>query len=179
MKQPYLLIGVCLRPHGVNGELLIKSLGDDDTRFQQGLLCYVTEEFGTKPLSSLRLKSARSTPRGLLLEFDGIDTREKAKALTGRYLAVSRDDAVELNDAFEFYYGDLLGMRVIDERKGPLGTVQDIMDTGTADILVVKDEGQPDLLFPFLKSIIQQIDQEEDVIQVILPPGLYELYRGA
>ena len=91
---------------------------------------------------------------------------------------MSRDDAAELNDAFEFYYGDLLGMRVIDERKGPLGTVRDIMDTGTVDILV-KDEGQPDPLFPFLKSIIRQIDQEEDVIQVILPPGLYELYRGA
>lgn len=178
MKQPYLLTGVCLRPHGVNGELLVKDLGDDDTRFQKGLLCYVTEAFETPPDQSLRLLAARPTPRGILMTFEGIDTKEKAQALTGRYLAVSREDAPALIDADECYYGDLLGIDVEDAIHGHLGAVADILDTGSADILVVKEEGLNDLLFPFLKSIVKTIDLETNRMAIALPPGLFELYRG-
>ena len=40
MRRPYLLIGVCQRAHGVKGEVLVKSLTDDDGRFHPGLLCF-------------------------------------------------------------------------------------------------------------------------------------------
>lgn len=177
MKRPYLLIGACQRPHGVKGELLVKSLTEDDGRFFEGLVCYVMDDTGQEPVERLTLTGCRPTPRGLLLSFDGIGGREQARRLTGKRLAVKREDALALADEFEFYYGDLLGAEVQDCQRGLLGSVTDILEAGSGDILFVSQPGEADILIPFRRSIVKAVDPECTTITVDLPQGLYELYR--
>ena len=81
MKRDYLLIGVCQRPHGVKGEVLVKSLTDDDQRFFQGLTCTLLDHPDAPAGKSLTLSAARPVPQGLLLTFEGIMTREEARRL--------------------------------------------------------------------------------------------------
>ncbi len=179
MKRPYLLIGACQRAHGVKGEVLVKSLTDDPDRFIPGLICYAMDETGESPVRQLTLSGCRPTPQGFLLSFDGIETRDAARLLTGSRLAVKREDAVPLADSFEFYYGDLIGAGVFDKEKGDLGSITDIIRAGNGDILVVSREGEKDLLIPFLRSIIQKVDIGSGRIDLCLPDGLYPLYRQA
>ncbi len=177
MKRPYLLIGACQRAHGIKGEILVKSLTEDNERFFQGLVCYAMDSAGEGPVEGLTLSGCRPTPQGLLLTFDGISTREAARRLTGKTLAVKREDALALTDEFEFYYGDLLGAELVDRQRGLLGSVTDILNAGSGIILLVSQAGEPDILIPFLRSIITAIDPECTTIQVDLPQGLFELYR--
>ncbi|NLA71171.1 MAG: hypothetical protein GX850_01870, partial [Clostridiaceae bacterium] len=114
MKCPYLLIGYCQRAHGVLGEVLVKNLSDDDARFFKGLSCQLMSSADTTPHGQLKIVKVRSTPQGLILAVEGIETREAAGRLAGTYLAVSRENAVELEDEYEFYSGDLIGAHVKD-----------------------------------------------------------------
>ncbi|HHX30307.1 MAG TPA: 16S rRNA processing protein RimM [Clostridiaceae bacterium] len=177
MKRPYLIIGVCQRPHGTGGEILVKSLTDDDTRFFEGLTCYLLEDAEGKPLERLSLSGARPTDKGLLLSFSGIESRDRVRALSGRYLAVKRENALALESDDEFYYGDLIGLAVTDRKAGPLGRIFDILDAGSGEILIVRQEGDKDVLIPFLRSIILKTDADAGQMEVLLPDGLLELYR--
>ncbi|HZK28862.1 MAG TPA: ribosome maturation factor RimM [Clostridia bacterium] len=177
MKCPFLLIGYCQRAHGVRGEVLVKSLTDDNARFFKGLSCYLTTGADVPPHDQLKLTDTRPTPRGLLLSFEKIDTREEADCLAGFYLAVSREDALALEDEDEFYSGDLIGAQVHDRQRGKLGRVTDILNAGSGDILVVCEPPEKDLLIPFRRAIVQSVDPDHDVIEVDLPQELFELYR--
>ena len=178
MKRPHLLIGVCQRPHGIGGEVLVKSLTDDDRRFFQGLTCYALAGADAPLGQALVLSAARPVPQGLLLSFEGITTREEARQLGGRYLAVRRQDALPLEGPDDFYSGDLIGMRVEDSLSGDLGHVADIMNSGSGDILVVEREGDKEVLIPFLKTLVDSVDLDKNLIQVRLPLGLLDLYRS-
>ena len=177
MKRAYLLIGVCQRPHGVKGEVLVKSLTDDDQRFFQGLTCTLLDHPDAPAGKSLTLSAARPVPQGLLLTFEGIMTREEARRLGGSYLAVRRQDALPLESPDEFYTGDLIGMRVKDSLWGDLGAVADVMNAGSGDILIVAKEGDKEVLIPFLRNLVLSVDLDSNLIEVQLPQGLIELYR--
>ena len=177
MKRAYLLIGVCQRPHGVKGEVLVKSLTDDDQRFFQGLTCTLLDHPDAPAGKSLTLSAARPVPQGLLLTFDGIISREDARQLGGSYLAVRREDALPLESPDDFYSGDLIGMQVKDSLWGDLGAVVDVMNAGSGDILIVAKEGEREVLIPFMKNLILSVDLDSNLIEVQLPQGLMELYR--
>ena len=50
-------------------------------------------------------------------------------------------------------------------------------DTGAHYVLLVEKAGEADLLIPFIRQNIVEIDQQNERIRVKLPDGLYELYR--
>lgn len=177
MRRPHLLVGVCQRAHGVKGEVLVKSLTDDDSRFFPGLVCQLMSGIDSEPVGSCRLLGVRPVPQGLLLSFEGVESREAAQSFSGVYLAVRREEAIELRDQYEFYSGDLIGMRVSDREAGLLGQVADILDTGSGQILLVEKEGEESVLIPFLRAVILSVDLDSDEIKVDLPPGLLALYR--
>ena len=179
MKSPRLLIGYLRRAHGVRGDILAKSLTDDDARFMEGLGCLLVKNKDCEPHGKVTITRVRATPSGLLLGFRGCDDRETARRYCGSYLAVNREDAIELRDEDEFYSGDLVGSRVIDRTLGDLGELIDLIDAGGSEVLVVHKTGEKDVLIPFLKSIVQSVDIEAGTIEVVLPEGLYELYRGS
>ncbi len=178
MKSRCLLIAYLQRAHGVRGEIFAKSLTDDDARFKEGLKCLLVKGKDVAPHGEVTISRVRFTPSGLLLGFDGCEDRESAKKFRGSYLAVCRDDALELRDEDEFYTGDLIGARVTDSDLGDLGVLVDLIDAGGSDVLVVRKPGEKDVLIPFLKSIVPNVDIDSATIEVVLPEGLYELYRG-
>ena len=72
---------------------------------------------------------------------------------------------------------DLIGCRVDDAHHGFLGTVADVIQGPAQDVYVVRKEGESDLLFPALKSILQCVDIPARQIRVLLPDGLFDVYR--
>ena len=59
--------------------------------------------------------------------------------LTGALIAITPDQLQVLSED-EFYWRDLVGLRVINREGIELGTVQRLMETGANDVLVVSDE---------------------------------------
>ncbi|MDO4203325.1 MAG: ribosome maturation factor RimM [Selenomonadaceae bacterium] len=159
-----LRIGKIGKTHGVRGELRINSLTDFPERFEGMTEVYVNDEL-------MEIKSVRYQNDVVLMSFKGIENREEAAALTGRYLFVNREDAVELEEG-EYYTIDIIGLEVYDKETGThLGTVTDVLSTGSNDVYVAApvEKGQKDILIPALKTVVSEIDIDGGRMVVTLP----------
>lgn len=170
-----MLIGRIGAAHGLSGEFRVWPLTDDPDRFLGLGACYLTDRRGEAP-QPVRLESSRVLPNHVLVRLSGIDKREDAAALTGRYLAVDRSQAVILPED-SWFICDLIGCAVYDSRLGYLGTIHDVIQNGAQDLLEVRLAGAADLYIPNRRPILLQVDLDAMRINVDLPDGLAEVYR--
>ena len=173
--RPYLDIGRITAAHGVGGEVRVFPLTDRPDRFDGLTECYLTAPDG-KTRRPVRIQSVRPHPPFLLVRLDDVVDRTGAEQLRDFYLTVDRMHAITLPEGSHFIC-DLIGLQVVDTRFGALGRLKDVQQNLSHDVYVVSSEGQPDLLFPALKSIIHRTDLEAGIMEITLPDGLYEIYR--
>lgn len=173
MIRKLLLVGKILGAHGVKGELAVEVFSDDKQRFKPGLTLICISSSGE---SEREVESVRFTNKNAILRFSGIESREEAQKQRGSQLYVRREDALPLAEN-EYYTADLIGLKVFDQDYGELGEIAEMFDTGAHYVLVVKQAAQNDLLIPFTKQVIIEIDQQNDRVEVKLTEGLFELYR--
>ena len=107
----------------------------------------------------------------ILIKFAGIENPEEAELLRGSYLLINRKDAKPLEEG-TYYIVDLLGLEVYTDEGILLGKVDDIFNTGSNDIYVVKDELGKQVLLPGIEDVIKQVDLENRRITVHIIPGL-------
>ena len=73
---------------------------------------------------------------------------------------------------FEYFIADLLGLEVYTDEGVLLGKVDDIYNTGSNDIYVVKDDLGKQILLPGTKEVLKEISLEKEKIVVHLIKGL-------
>lgn len=71
-----------------------------------------------------------------------------------------------------YYIADLLGLEVYTEEGQLLGQVEDIFNTGSNDIYVVKNELGKQILLPGIPDVLKEVDLQKGKIIVHLIPGL-------
>lgn len=71
-----------------------------------------------------------------------------------------------------YYIVDLLGLEVYTDEGQLLGKVDDIFNTGSNDIYVVKDELGKQILLPGIPDVLKNVDLEKGKITVHLINGL-------
>ncbi|NLJ95282.1 MAG: 16S rRNA processing protein RimM [Clostridiaceae bacterium] len=170
-----LVIGRLGKARGLKGEIRVKSLSDDPKRFINLETCQLENEAGNV-LSTKEVVDCRVINQDVWIRFKDVSDRDAAESLRGLYLSVDREDAIPLTED-SFFVVDLIGCSVYDQEKGLLGKVSYIQSNPSADIIYVKKAGEEDLLYPNLKTIVKNIDLENKRIDVVLPDGLYEIYR--
>lgn len=150
-------------PHGVKGEVRVKSFTEDPL----GLVDYspLTDRDGRV----FEIIEARPSKSVLVVRFKDIGTREKAEALNGVDLFVDRNALPETEDEDEFYFEDLIGIKVVDASGETMGSVLAIHDFGAGTILEIRLQTGKSEMFAFTKSAFPQIDLETGVI-VFQPP---------
>ena len=107
----------------------------------------------------------------VLIKIKGIETIEDAEKLRNFYLEVDRDDEPELEEG-KYYIVDLIGLDVYTDENVFLGIVEDIFNTGSNDIYVVKNENGKEILLPGIDDVIKNIDLENKKITVHILKGL-------
>jgi 16S rRNA processing protein RimM len=123
----------------------------------------------------------------LVLKLKGIDDGDAAARLKGRGVYVAREDAPELPEGVH-YIDELVGMLVVDESGRELGRVEDVIETGGADVLRVggaAEDPQPgkkddtgELMIPIARAYVRSIDRVGRRIEVSVPRELLELNRS-
>ncbi len=173
--KDYLIIGKIGGAHGVRGEVKIIPLTDDVRRFSSLTECMILDE-KEHIKETLEVEKTRVDETRTLIKFKGIDDRDEVGKLTGYFIGVTRDNAVKLPEG-RFFIADLIGLTVVDSERGELGTIKDIMNSGSSDIIIVKRKGKNELLIPYLNAIVTNVDLSAGVMSVTLPEGLYEIYE--
>ena len=160
-------IGRLGKTHGVRGEILF--LFDDDVfdrtdadylilRVDGILVPFFIEEY--------RFKSDANA----IVKFDGIDTQERARELTGCDVYFPRSLAE--GDEGDISWSILVGFDILEAQSGKaVGRIAAI-DDATMNILFELEDGR---LVPASEDLITAIDQEARTITMHIPEGLLEL----
>lgn len=103
-----------------------------------------------------------------LVSFSGVDTIRDAERICGCYVLARRDD-LDLPPGV-FAIDELIGRRVADEAEGPIGSIEEVMESPAHDIWVVRgDRGE--VLVPAAPELILELPEEGPIV-VSLPSGL-------
>ncbi|ATC94043.1 16S rRNA processing protein RimM [Pseudoalteromonas tunicata] len=125
---------------------------------------------------SFKVVDWRRHSKGFIAKFANIDDRDQALVYTNAEIFVELSQLPELPQG-EFYWRDLIGMSVTTDKGYSLGIVDDLMETGSNDVLVVKANnndgfGQAERLIPFLTdTVILNVDAEARQITVDWDPS--------
>ena len=165
---PNLEIGQIVNTFGIKGMVKVKPFTDDIRRFDELKTVYVEKNNNQTEYEIEEVKYHKDM---VLIKFKGIDKVEQAEMLRNSYLTVSRDSVEKLEEG-RYYIVDLLGLEVYTDEQILLGTLEDIFNTGSNDIYVVKDKLGKQILLPAIQDVIKQIDIENKKIIVHLLPGL-------
>ncbi len=169
-----IIIGKITGAHGVRGEVKVFPLTDDPRRFLKLKDCFTCGPKYEKP-EAIVCQSARMDRGNVLVKFENVLDRDKAELLRGRFIAVTRDNAVKLKKG-SYFIADLKGLKVIDDDRGEVGVVVDCFETGPQFTLEVKRDARKNLMIPFVKVYCYEVNIEEGYIKCKMPEGLYELY---
>jgi 16S rRNA processing protein RimM len=150
-----IVIGRVSRPHGTKGEIRIEyfNTGDPDF-FSRYQMLFIQGDAGSP--QPYRPLAVRPHKKYILALLEGVRTRAEAEQLRGKAVLVDAADLPSL-DADEYYWHDILGMRVVTEDGGNVGTITEILPTGSNDVYVVR-EGEREVLIPALKEVVASID---------------------
>ena len=109
----------------------------------------------------LTIEGVREATKGdLLVTFAGITTRAQAEAMVGATLAVFRED-LEQPASGEVFQGDLVGLAAVDVNGAPLGTVEEIWNSGPVPNLVIRGGPRGELMVPFIDEFVPEVDLEK------------------
>ncbi|HPL98588.1 MAG TPA: ribosome maturation factor RimM [Bacillota bacterium] len=163
----YLSIGQIINTHGLRGAVKVYPLTDDISRFEKLKEVYVEENDG---IVKYKVESVKFLSSTVSVKLKGVDSEEAANKLRGSYIKVDRKSAVKLPKD-TYFICDLIDLEVYDEKGLLLGTVKDVLQTGSNDVYVIQSSGK-DILIPALKDIVKKIDLENKKILVEMPEGL-------
>jgi 16S rRNA processing protein RimM len=101
--------------------------------------------------------------KAVVAEIEGVTTREHAQELTNCEIGITPEQMGELPED-EFYWRDLIGCEVVNTNGYNMGKVQEIVETGSNDVLLVKANakdgfGKTERMIPFVtEQFIKQVD---------------------
>ena len=167
MKEK-LEVGQIVNTFGIKGFVKIYPYVNDIKRFDDLKTVYIKVKNEQKILEIEEVKYQKNM---VLAKFKGIETVEEANKLRNSYVEIDRKDAIPLEEG-EYFIADLLGLDVYIDTGEKLGVLEDIYNTGSSDIYVVKNELGKQFLLPYIDEVIKKIDLENGRITVHLIEGL-------
>lgn len=112
-----------------------------------------------------KLKGLKSHANGVVVLLDGVADRTSAEAMKGVLVGAPRE-ALPATDKDEFYWGDLIGLDVVNSEDERLGRVAGLIETGANDVLRVVADDETERLLPFVSAVVLVVDKPAGCIRV-------------
>lgn len=161
-----IVLGRIVAPFGTQGWVKVHPFGDDPLAWRkmpQWWVC-ADSEAAAESWRPLTLRGCHMQGRSLAAAFDGVKDRSAAEALDGLYIGAPRE-ALPAPAKDEYYWADLVGLRVENRAGEILGTVGSLLSTGAHDVLQVED-GEAERLIPFVAAYVDGVDLDARLIRV-------------
>lgn len=165
-------LGRVARPQGRHGEVAVDPWTAMPERFCRLSRVYV-DGGGGEP-RALRVESARIHKGRPVLKLEGISDIGEAESLRGQELRIPEGELEPLPEG-TFYQYRIRGFTVRDRTRGELGIVENVLETGGTDVLVVRGRGGEETLVPLCFEIVKNIDPLGESVDIDAPEGLVSL----
>ncbi len=169
----FLPVGGVAKPHGIRGEFCIKSYADSPLLF--GRVAAIFLQDGKKSPKPYTVTSWREHKGFMLLKCAGINDRDQAEALRGFTVLIHEDELPELPEG-EHYIVDMLGCRVQLEDGSDIGTLKYFYENTEQDTWVILTDDGKEVLLPAVPEFVSDVDLDAEVIVIVPPEGLLDLY---
>ena len=160
-RQRRIVLGRIAGPHGIRGWVRVRS----NTEPPANILRYAPWQVGRDGRwSPIGVAEGRAQGHGVTARLDGCRDRDAACGYRGCEIAVERSRLPDLEDD-EYYWADLVGLRVVTAGGVHLGEVERMMETGANDVMAVR--GDVERLIPFVAgTVVQSVDVERGAVVV-------------
>lgn len=162
----FLVVGQLGKPHGIRGEISFRIHTDFPERLAPGKVLYLGDEKRTYTIVRVRGGGDR-----LIMLFEGYSDRDQVAELRN-LLAFVRSDEVPGLEEGDFYYHELIGLKVVTDDGRDLGILEEIIDTNANDVFVVRSGDGSEILLPDIDDVVLEIDLDQERMLVHLIDGL-------
>jgi 16S rRNA processing protein RimM len=176
-----LRVGRLVKAHGLKGALKLELYTDDpDGRFTPGAVFTLqvpeSSPWHGKSVTVREFKWMNSHP---VVFLDGIEDRSGAESIVRAILWVDQDDSAPVVEDDAWYDHQLVGLDVARDGE-VVGRVARVDHFPAQDLLIVQLVGDADreVLVPFVKAIVPEVDMAAGRLVVTPPPGLFEDLPG-
>ncbi|NVJ85061.1 MAG: 16S rRNA processing protein RimM [Algoriphagus sp.] len=171
-KEQCFQVGYVAKVHGLRGEVMVVLDVDYPEDYEDLEHIFIEQKGRLVPffLEHFVLQSGNKA----LAKFEDFDTIEQVEPLVGSGIYLPLTALPELGED-QYYYHELIGFEVEDEKNGVLGPVETIYDLETQDLLGVKHQGK-EILIPIQDEILTKVDKAAKKVFCRLPEGLLDIY---
>ena len=169
MKKTYLEAGKIVTSHGVRGLVKVEHLCDSAKVLTSAKKIYFMERDGS--FTERAILSASVAAQHILMNIEGIESREEAISYRGRLIYLHRDDIPVKKGAM--LIADMIGLPVYHAESGVrLGEIADVDDTKAGRLYSIKTE-EGVVLLPGVDEFVKEIS-EEGGMKVLPIPGFFD-----
>ncbi|MDQ3394975.1 MAG: ribosome maturation factor RimM [Bacteroidota bacterium] len=167
------LLGFVIKPHGLKGEVAVQ-LDVDFPEYYKNLESVFISQNQEKILVPFFVEKISIYQNKAQLKLEEVDSLEQAEQLVGNelYLPLSFLPALKDN---QFYFHEIIEFQVMDEEKGLLGRVKDVYQLPNQDLIGMAYL-EKEVLIPINDETIKRVDRQGNILHVLLPEGLLEVY---
>ena len=109
-----------------------------------------------------------------IVALEGVETIEEAQKLVNCDLFLPLDNLDELDEG-QFYFHEIVGYLVRDEKLGDLGTVRTVYNVAPQNLISMDYQGK-EVLIPVNDELTPSADKVHKILHVRLPDGLVDIY---
>lgn len=121
-------------------------------------------------LKEVKLINGKQQGKSVVACLEGVTDRNVAESYLGWDILIKKSQLPKSGNG-DYYWADLVGLRVDTEQGVCLGKVDHLIETGANDVLVVKNDADEERLIPFLhEQVIKSIDLDGNLIIVDWDP---------
>ena len=167
---PLLQIGYVSRAHGLNGEVVVRTFDPSSEALFELERVVLRPRDGNE--RELALAEVRTGPRGdLIVSFEDVEAREDSEPLVGSTVFARREDLPPPQEG-EYFQGDLVGLKALDEQGVELGQVAEVWSTGPVPNLVIRG-AVGELIVPFVDEFVPKVELEQGRV-IVRKPEYFE-----
>ncbi|UCE81938.1 MAG: 16S rRNA processing protein RimM [Deltaproteobacteria bacterium] len=165
VSETPLPIGKVVKAHGLKGHLKVIPYGE--TLFSLSAGEKITAYLSDGTSLSLTVVEVRPHQKAFLFLSGEISTVEEARRLAGAELCV-HPSRLPPTVEDEFYWFQLIGLEVVSTDGRVLGTIEEIIETGSNDVYVVRLANE-EILVPAIQQVVREVDLQKRQMTVDLP----------
>ena len=160
-KKEFIEAGRIVNTHGIAGEVKIEVWLDSPEFMKRFKRLFVQGR-------EMKVISAKIHKGFIIAKLEGVDDVNAAMSYKTKTVHIHRSDAKLPKGAF--FIQDIIGACVVDEVRGEIGRLVDVLETPANRIYVVK--GETEHLIPVVPEFVMSTDAEAGIIRVRLIEGM-------
>jgi 16S rRNA processing protein RimM len=164
--QRFVTLGRVSGAHGIQGWVRVHS----DTNPRENIVQYSPWFLVRGDIrQTVQVQAGRRQGKAVVAKLAGCNDRDAAEALIGTDIVIGRDQLPVTTQPGEYYWADLVGLRVETVDGIELGKITQLFETGANDVIVV--QGDRERLVPYLwEQVVREVDLDAGVMRVDWDP---------